>query len=331
MTLIRLESNQPPNRFYRGGEKIRLFRGAAAAGDRVPEDWVASTTQLFGESMGHTVLEDGVVLRDAVAHDSDYWLGSEHMARFGADTMLLVKILDAGQRLPVHIHPDREFAEQHLGHSHGKAEAWYILEGGTVYLGFTRDITESELRSWVSGQNVPEMIGAMHPITVQAGDSVYVPPGTPHAIGDGVFLVEVQEPEDLSILLEWNGFAIDGPAQGHLGLGFDTALDATDRHGWTVDAITALVVRQGQGTGTLPKESALYFRAERFEVAQNEVLDLEPGFCVIVVLEGAGSLAPATGASIQVTGGTTILVPNAAGNIHATGNLRVLVCRPPKH
>ncbi|WP_231560250.1 hypothetical protein [Microbacterium hominis] len=39
----------------------------------------------------------------------------------------LVKLLDAGQRLPVHAHPDDAFAAAHLGRAHGKAEAWYIL------------------------------------------------------------------------------------------------------------------------------------------------------------------------------------------------------------
>ena len=57
---------------------------------------------------------------------------------------------------------------------------------------------------------------------------VLVPAGRLHAIGEGVLLLELQEPEDLSILLEWGGFALDGERDGHLGLGFDLALSAVD-------------------------------------------------------------------------------------------------------
>jgi mannose-6-phosphate isomerase len=48
---VYLTSNQPAERFYRGGNKIHAFRAAAAEGDRVPEDWVASTTTVFGEAL----------------------------------------------------------------------------------------------------------------------------------------------------------------------------------------------------------------------------------------------------------------------------------------
>src|SRR5205085_5053995 len=61
-----------------------------------------------------------------------------------------------------------------------------------------------------------------------AGDVWFVPPGMPHAIGAGVFLLELQEPTDFSIVLETAGFPVD-PAGAHLGLGWETALDAIDR------------------------------------------------------------------------------------------------------
>ncbi len=51
-------------------------------------------------------------------------------------------------------------------------------------------------------------------------------PGWSHAIESGIFVLELQEPTDLSILLEWDGFAVDGDKDGHLNLGFDVALDA---------------------------------------------------------------------------------------------------------
>lgn len=177
---IYLTSNQPAERFYRGGNKIRSFRGLAADGDRVPEDWVGSATTLFGStSKGLSELPGGGLLIDAISADPEAWLGPEHLSKFGADSMLLVKLLDAGERLPVHVHPNRRFAAEHLGRRHGKAEAWYILDGGTVHLGFRRDVESEELGSWVSGQDSQAMLEAMHEVSVTAGDGVYIPPGLP--------------------------------------------------------------------------------------------------------------------------------------------------------
>ncbi|MCG2622495.1 class I mannose-6-phosphate isomerase [Arthrobacter sp. I2-34] len=325
---VYLGSNQPPDRFYRGGEKIRALRGTAAPGDRVPEDWIASTTTLFGEpETGLSRLPDGRRLVDAVTADPGAWLGPEHVAVWGADTKLLVKLLDAGQRLPVHLHPARPFVQEYLERRHGKAEAWYILDGGEVHLGFKRDVDRAELDAWVAGQDVEAMLGAMHRLEVAPGDSVFVPPGLPHAIGAGVFIVEVQEPEDLSILLEWKGFAIDGEAEGHLGLGFGTALVAADLRGWPADGIRQLVIRQGLGAGTLADLSRKYFRAERLDVSGSTTLDA--GFSVLVVVDGAGTLEPANAPASPLAKGDTLAVPFTAGSLAVTGQLSLVCCRPP--
>ena len=192
------------------------------------EDWVASTTSRFGlGDDGLSRLPDGRYLRDAIETSPVEWLGPDHLDYFGAEPALLVKLLDAGQRLPVHAHPDRSFALRHLGSRHGKTEAWLVLgtEGAepVVYLGWTGDVEPAELSTWVAQQDTALMLGRMHKLTVEAGDSVLVPAGTAHAIGSGVFSLELQEPTDFSVMLETEGFDIDparvrrfGPRTGHL-------------------------------------------------------------------------------------------------------------------
>ena len=73
--------------------------------------------------------------------------------------------------------------------------------------------------AWIDGQRTTELLAALNRVRVSAGDALYIPAGTPHSIGEGVFLIEVQEPTDLSVILEWEGFAIDAPRVGHLSLG----------------------------------------------------------------------------------------------------------------
>src|SRR5215471_7791003 len=99
-----------PEMFYRGGGRISRLRGggpATCAGR--PEDWIGSTTARAhrggSDGEGMTRLADGALLADLIAEDPAGWLGREHVARYGANPALLVKLLDAGQRLPVHVHP----------------------------------------------------------------------------------------------------------------------------------------------------------------------------------------------------------------------------------
>lgn len=329
MNPVVLPSNRPPARFYRGGRRITDLRGEDPAGEREPEDWVASVTTVAGEERtGLTTLPDGRLLRDAIADDPFAWLGAEHVARFGVDPMLLVKLLDAGERLPVHAHPHGTFAHEHLGRAHGKAEAWVILDGGEVHLGLRRDLTTGELDDLLRRQDSAALLDAMHRIDVRRGDVVYVPPGVLHAIGGGVFLAELQEPEDLSILVEWQGFALDGESDGHLGLGFELALSAVERRARSVEEIGALVHRALGDTPLLPVEADEYFRLEWVVADDGAPISVAAGFAVVLVLEGALELA-FTGGTLGVTGGRTLVVPHAAGPLAVRGAGEVLVCRPP--
>jgi mannose-6-phosphate isomerase len=330
-----LASNQPP-RFYKGGPAIARFRGEQPTRDDVPEDWVGSSTTLFGEDhAGLTVLEDGRTLRDALAADPEAYLGPARAARHGGDPGLLVKLLDAGERLPVHLHPDREFSRRHLDCPYGKTEAWVIVEVSgaepSVHLGFQRDVDPEELRGWVVEQDVAAMLGSLHTLRVDPGDAVLVPAGVPHAIGAGVFLVELQEPTDLSVLLEWEGFAVDGTRDGHLGLGFDVALGCVDRSGFGREALERLRRRRAEAAEQRPGVRSLFipqadpfFRAEGIRPAP--VARLEPAFAILVVLSGVGRLKTASGDVLELRGGQTLLVPYAAGECTIEGELDVVRC-----
>lgn len=324
---IRLDANQPDGRFYRGGARIAAFRHTVARSTRVPEDWIGSTTSVRGEEpAGQTTLPDGRRLAEAIAADPLGWLGAAHVDAFGVDTKLLVKLLDAGQRLPVHAHPSGRFAAEHLALHHGKTEAWYILAPGVVHLGLTRDVSRDELRRLVDGQDVAGLLSAMHDVEVEAGDRVYVPPGLLHAIGEGVFLAEVQEPADLSILLEWDGYAVDGPGTGHLGLGFALALDAIESRGRAPAEIERLIVRAGSAHTGLVAEADEYFRLRRVDVSGAGRLD--DGFAILIVLAGRMDLTGAWGTAILETGSTWLL-PSAATGRELGGDGVLLAVRPP--
>lgn len=337
MRPVILPPNQPADRFYRGGERIDAFRSGAPAPSsdtpaqlRTPEDWIASCTTLFGESsLGRTVLPEGRSLHEAIESDPVDWLGAAHVERFGSDVGLLVKLLDAGERLPVHVHPDVPFAREHLGLAHGKTEAWIVLAPASVGVGFARDVSREELERWVREQDAEAMLAAMHHLDVEAGDAVLVPAGTPHAIGAGAFVVELQEPTDLSILLEWDGFAIDGPRDGHLGLGHDVALGAVDRRGLSEEEVRGLVQAHAGTRGPILPGGTDFFRADRLGGGQG----WDASFAVVVVTAGQGRLRAGDDA-IEVGVGETVLVPAAWGDVTIDDDagdqpIELVVCRPP--
>lgn len=336
-SFLKLSANQPPERFYRGGARIAAFRHSGQVIDveedllHVPEDWVASTTPLFGEvTLGLSKVSDTEYLRTVIESDPESWLGPRHLRHFGADTGLLVKLLDAGERLPVHFHPDRAFSSAHLGLAHGKTEAWIALAPAEVAVAFTRDVSAQEIRTWVETQDTAAMLRAMHRLEMAEGDAILVPAGLPHAIGQGAFVIELQEPTDLSILAEWEGFTIDGQVDGHLRLGFDVALGALDRRGWSSAEVARLKGATAATSGALLPDAAEFFRADRFHGDKGSTGDSwDAGLAIVVVTAGTGCLHTANGNSVSLRAGETVLVPFAAGTCRLSGGLEAVVCRPP--
>ena len=325
-----------PHRFYRGGERILAFRGLDVPADfdgYRPEDWVGSTSRLFAEGGGGvTTLESGVELPDALQADPLGWLGDAHVARFGEEPHLLTKLLDSGERLPVHSHPSRQFAAAHLDCDHGKTEAWIVLvaePGATVWVGFRDELEPQVLAELVDAQD-DRLLAALNPIQVSVGDAVLVPAGQPHAIGEGVLILELQEPTDFSVMLEHERF---GLALDHAFLGLDRplALRSVDHGPLTPDRITSLRRRwsdvEGHGPA-LPDEASEYFRAEVVRAATGDVT-VAAAYAAVVVVDGSGTLTSEQGAR-EVHSGDVLLVPHAAGDVTVSGDVTLIRCMPPR-
>jgi mannose-6-phosphate isomerase len=306
----------PPNvlhRFYLGGARIADLRGMALTDDHMPEEWIGATNPSFGEQTeGLSRLEDGRFVRDAIHADPKGYLGPDHVARFGTDAALLVKLLDAGERLPVHYHPGTAFAREHLDSAHGKTEAWLIVDaepGATVSVGFKADQDPRTIARWLEDQDHEAMLAALHEWPVRAGDAVFVPAGTAHAIGAGILMVEVQEPTDFSILLEHDNFGVSDEAGATLGLGWDKAIQALDTKAYDGPPPAQ----------ALPPAAAPYFRADRVQGG-----DTLEGFSVLVALTGQGTLGDE-----PIGRGAAVLLPHAAGPLDLNGDVTVMRCRPP--
>ena len=323
-----LPSNQFDH-FYRGGDRIGALRNGPG-GPMRPEEWIGSSTTRFGEkSSGLSTLPTGTLLRDAIENDPQGWLGADLVAHSGSSSEILVKLLDPAQRLPVHFHPNKAFAKKHLALNHGKTEAWIILEapeGARVGLGFKETMSKQSVNEMVSARDSKGLLDSLDRFEVHSGDTVLVPAGVPHAIDSGIFVLELQEPTDLSALLEWEGFAVDGEKDGHLGVGFDTVLDAL-RYTPVDDKsllLTSPGLTGGEQRSLLATSADGYFRADLLPGSG----EVSPSFTVVLVLENEGVLKTVQGDQLAVTRGDALVIPFNSGGFSLSGATAV-ACRPP--
>ena len=338
----------PPNSIehqYLGGDLIAALRGGPGGPNR-PEEWLGSATTRFGadpgaENNGLTLI-DGVPLRDLLEATPEEWLGAEHVERYGTSPALLVKLLHAGQRLPVHLHPTRRFAQRHLDCPFGKSEAWLVLDRDrsdtTVWVGTNRPVERVQWEELMAAQDSDAMLELLNPVTVEPGDGVFVPAGSPHAIGEGLLILELQEPTDFSILLEWEGFEFDGPNDGHLDLGFDTALGAINPHPFDANRLDELILRGSATAGAtigraLPATADPYFELRRCSAGTGSAT-LPTTFGVLLLTDGSGTMTWAgdtDGAGrATIERGEAYVVPHAAGPVTLSGDLTGYFATPPR-
>ena len=200
--------------------------------------------------------------------------------------------------------------------------------GSGVGLGFAQKQNKEDLLKLVRGQDSAALLASLRRTEVQVGDAVLVPAGVAHAIDAGIFVLELQEPTDLSALLEWEGFAVDGIKDGHLGLGFETVTDALLLDPLTDSEFDSLITHNvfsgGALRSVLPLKSDGYFRAHLAPGSG----DFPAGFAVALVLDGSGSISFASAPEMAITKGDAIVIPHSAGAFAFSG-ANAIVCRPP--
>ena len=190
--LLRSDNFTPPNRTPWGGTKIlsrfKSNLGLQPDSDRIGESWEVSVEPSFPSRL----LDSNLPLRDAIAANPIDWLGEAVSQRYGGQTTLLVKLLDAADNLSVQVHPAHGDPQLKPAES-GKPEGWVVLEsepGAGLYLGFKPGIDRGAVaRCLDEGGRVDEL---MNFTQVKAGDAFYIDAGIPHAIGKGVTLLEPQ-------------------------------------------------------------------------------------------------------------------------------------------
>jgi len=167
----------------------------------------------------------GKTLGNLVTAMGPQLLGEQVIAILGPRFPLLAKFIDANAQLSVQVHPDDNYAALHEGGKLGKTEFWYILAaepGAKIIHGFKTPTSRAAVHAAIHNVTLDQLL---HEETVQAGDVIFVPAGTVHAIGSGVMLYELQQYSDITYrMYDYGRLTASGqPRELHIERSLDVA------------------------------------------------------------------------------------------------------------
>ncbi len=277
-----------------GGRRLETSMGIELpAGEAIGESW-----EVYDRPDGSSRIRGSdKTLHDLMTMDAHLLLGR---ARPTPDMRfpLLLKYIDASDRLSVQLHPDDELAK--VEKDLGKTEAWFVLGAGPearIVRGLKPGVTAAQFAE-VAHTSAVE--GLLHSFTPLVGDAVHVPAGTVHAIGPDVVVFEVQQNSDLTYrVYDWG----------------------RDREVHVDKALAALKVDSEASPKVQPEridEHARWLiRSEHFNVRQLQVsspasMGTDGSVKILTVLHGTGTIgwrSQGQDMPLMVRKGDTVLIP----------------------
>ena len=307
--------------YFRHGEATPW--GGSVLGDlfmkEIPDERTGESLEVSCLSGMESVIKNGPLAGQSLSSAIKKW-GTGLVGDIGDEFPLLIKLLDAREMLSVQVHPGDAYAREHEGKL-GKTEAWLVLcadPGAKLAYGIKTD--RAGLEKCVEENRFED---ALNWVSVRAGDVLYIPSGTVHALGGGIQVYEVQQSSDVTYrFYDWNRVGRDGrPRELHT----QKALDVT---------VTGKILPKCEGATVLTKGGSItyfisndYFELCRLNVCGRMPLDtgrfhlvttLEP--CKITWDEG----------EIEPLPFETVVIP-ADLPVTIEGNMKAIMSSPSKN
>ncbi|MGJ3238759.1 MAG: type I phosphomannose isomerase catalytic subunit [Anaerolineae bacterium] len=286
----------------------------------------------LGEEWGKTLTEDAPYGESWELHDSSTVINgalqgqtlAQLIVQYGTALIgqgfdpseglpLLVKLLDATQWLSVQVHPNDEQARALEGDPRGKTEAWIILAtdpDARLVIGVHPGTSQQAMADAIRDGTLEDLLEYA---TVQAGDVLYMPANTVHAIGPGIRLYEVQQSSNVTYrLYDWGRMGLDGqPRQLHVEKGVQVSnLDTLPDVAHPDDALMV---------------DGAFFQTTRhtLNTSENLTLTADGAFHALTCIDGTASIEH-DGVSYALAHGQTAMIPASLGEYALTGSATVL-------
>ena len=263
-------------RVWGGRELERLYHKALPPDVPIGESWEIS------DRPGDV----SVIANGLYAGEDLRWLMENYAADLlggakaqGGRFPLLVKILDAQDRLSLQVHPPPAKAAQLGGEP--KTEMWYVAEaapGAELYVGLKRGVTRAEFEQRIVAGTVAE---CFHRVNVRPGDSMFLPSGRVHALGAGLVIFEIQQNSDTTYrVFDWNRLGLDGkPRELHV----PQSLASIDFNDCEPSLVQPALLQEGKRKVRSLVRDPL-FTAEEEEANAGAIVPLRPNKMQIIAL-----------------------------------------------
>ncbi len=294
---------KPPIKDYLwGGTKLKTEFGFSTEKEIAAEAWMLSCHKdgknlvINGEHKGKTINEVLEIWgRNALGERA------EKFSYFP----ILIKLIDAKQKLSIQVHPDDEYALAVEG-EYGKTEMWYVVDceqGAELIYGFKNDISKEEFERRIKDNTLTEVCNF---VPVNKGDVFFIDAGTLHAIGEGILIAEVQQNSNTTYRVsDYGRLGADGkPRELHIDKALDvTKLEKPSMPYGSVGKITA------KGDDSYRELACCdLFTTGVISLRKNFTIETNESFVSLIVLDGELTLKWDDG-EIEAQKGDSIFIP----------------------
>ncbi len=294
---------QPPVKDYLwGGQRLITEFSLETDTEIAAEGWMlschkdGSNTVLNGEFAGKSLPEVLAIWGEGV-------LGKR--AEAFPYFPILIKLIDAKQKLSVQVHPSDEYALEHEG-EFGKTEMWYVVdcqEGAQLLYGFSHDISKEEFERRMSDNTLPEVCNT---VPVHKGDVFFIDAGTLHAIGEGILIAEVQQNSNTTYRIsDYGRLGADGKPRA---LHIDKALAVTKTEAPAIPYGQIGTVTTVGNSTVRELASCQFFTAKTVELQGEFAVYEQESFVSLVLLDGSAVLTFESG-ELHVRKGDSVFIP----------------------
>jgi len=299
-----------------GGRKLQTLLGRSLG----PESDYAESWEIADHADGTSSVADGPLAGTALPeiiqrYPRELFGRHQHLTQFP----LLVKFLDANDWLSLQVHPNDQQAKTYNLNENGKTEAWVILHaepGARICCGLQPGVTPDMLRGALGGCDLEDLLNIYE---VHAGDCIFVPAGTVHALGPGIVLAEIQQQSNLTFRLhDWGRTDANGkPRPIHV-----------------TESLACTNFQQGPVSPVIPHSrcdndhafeelvDCSCFSIRRHQSTKPFSIHGDDRFHILISLEGAAGIATDTG-NTRLHFGQTLLLPACSRGARVTPETKV--------
>ena len=303
-----------------GGTNLKRCLGKKIPGEKIGESW-----ELCCRNEGMSVVAEGKhrgrTLQELIHTYGEKLVGTKVYQKHGENFPLLIKMIDAADRLSVQVHPDD--AQAHLsGEAYGKDEMWYIIdavENAKLIYGVRGETSKEQLMEAIRSSRIIQLLNE---VAVKPGHFFYIPGGTVHAILGGILIAEIQQNSNTTYrLYDWDRTDRFG---GKRELHIPQAMKAIHFQAERPAAPFAAAERKCRGTIIRRGPKVKGFCVDELKINGTfHAKSTRKSFQVIMNLKGSGEIQYGLGC-ISLHKGDTVLIPAGLGLYRLSGKMLLL-------